>query len=87
MPRSPRWSGTPPWPFAGATRTASPSSSMPVSRPDGDLATTLRWSVRIGLPLKYRMFELMVAPQARKAAALDVEALKRRLESVAGQPT
>ena len=52
--------------------------------PDGDLATTLRWSVRIGLPLKYRMFESMVAPQARKAAALDVEALKRRLESVAG---
>jgi uncharacterized protein YndB with AHSA1/START domain len=51
--------------------------------PDGDLATTLRWSVRIGLPLKYRMFESMVAPQARKAAALDVEALKRRLESVA----
>ena len=52
--------------------------------PDGELATTLRWSVRIGLPLKYRMFESMVAPQARKAAALDVEALKRRLESVAG---
>ena len=55
--------------------------------PDGDLATTLRWSVRIGLPLKYRMFESMVAPQAHKAAALDVEALKRRLESVAGTPT
>lgn len=52
--------------------------------PDGELATTLRWSVRIGLPLKYRMFESMVAPQARRAAALDVEALKRRLESVAG---
>ena len=51
--------------------------------PDGDLATTLRWSVRIGLPLKYRMFESMVAPQARRAATLDVEAFKRRLESVA----
>ncbi len=51
--------------------------------PDGDVATALRWSVRIGLPLKYRMFESMVAPQARRAAALDVEALKRRLESVA----
>ena len=60
---------------------------MPAWRPDGDLATTLRWSVRIGLPLKFRMFESMVAPQARKAAALDVEALKRRLESVAGPPT
>ena len=51
--------------------------------PDGDLATTLRWSVRIELPLKYRMFESMVAPQAKRAATLDVEALKRRLESVA----
>lgn len=51
--------------------------------PDGDLATTLRWSVRIGLPLRYRMFESMVAPQARRAAALDVEALRQRLESVA----
>jgi Polyketide cyclase / dehydrase and lipid transport len=49
-----------------------------------DLATRLRWSVRIGLPLRYRMFESMVAPQARRAAALDLEALKRRLESVAG---
>lgn len=49
-----------------------------------DLATTLRWSLRIGLPLRYRMFESMVEPQARRAAALDLEALKRRLESVAG---
>lgn len=49
--------------------------------PDGDAATTLTWSARIGLPLKYRMFESMVGPQARRAAALDVEALKRRLES------
>lgn len=47
-------------------------------------ATRLRWSVRIGLPLRYRMFESMIAPQARRAAALDLEALKRRLESVAG---
>jgi len=50
--------------------------------PDGDVGTTLSWSARIGLPLKYRMFESMVAPQARRAAALDVEALKRRLEAV-----
>jgi carbon monoxide dehydrogenase subunit G len=53
--------------------------------PDGELATTLRWSVRVGLPLKYRMLESMIAPQARRAAALDVEALKRRLESVAAK--
>ena len=50
--------------------------------PDGDVGTTLSWSARIGLPLKYRMFESMVEPQARRAAALDVEALKRRLEAV-----
>jgi carbon monoxide dehydrogenase subunit G len=48
-----------------------------------DLATRLRWSLRIGLPLRYRMFEKMVGPQAKRAATLDLEALKRRLESVA----
>jgi len=47
------------------------------------LATRLRWSVRLGLPLRFRMFESMVAPQARRAAALDLEAFKRRLESAA----
>jgi hypothetical protein len=49
-----------------------------------DLATRLRWSARVGLPLRYRMFESMVAPQARKAAALDLEALRRRLDAAAG---
>jgi uncharacterized protein YndB with AHSA1/START domain len=52
---------------------------------DADGPTTvLRWSLRVDLPLRYRMFEGMVAPQARKAAALDLESFKRRLESVAG---
>ena len=46
-----------------------------------DLATRLRWTARVGLPLRYRMFESMVAPQARRAAALDLEALRRRLEA------
>jgi len=46
----------------------------------GEMATLLRWSVQVGLPLRYRMFESMVAPQARRAAALDLEAFKRRLE-------
>ena len=50
--------------------------------PDGQ-TTRLRWSLRLKLPLRFRMFESMVAPQARRAAALDLEALKRRLESVA----
>lgn len=50
--------------------------------PDG-ASTVLRWSLRVDLPLRYRMFEGMVAPQARNAAALDLESFKRRLESVA----
>jgi len=54
-----------------------------VIAPD-DVATRLRWSARIKLPLRYRMFESMVAPQARKAAALDLEALRVRLETGLG---
>ena len=48
--------------------------------PDGDGAR-LRWALRIALPLRFRMFESMVAPQVRRAVTLDLEALKRRLES------
>jgi uncharacterized protein YndB with AHSA1/START domain len=52
--------------------------------PDGDSpGTNLRWSIRIGLPLRYRMFESMARPQVERAAALDIEALRRRLESTA----
>lgn len=50
--------------------------------PDG-AGTSLRWSIRIGLPLRYRMFESMARPQVERAAALDIKALKRRLESTA----
>ncbi len=46
----------------------------------GGPTTRLRWSVRVGLPLRYRMFESMVKPQARRAAALDLEALRIRVE-------
>ena len=49
-----------------------------------ELATRLRWSARVGLPLKFRMLESLVAPQARKAAGLDLEAFKRRLEAGQG---
>jgi uncharacterized protein YndB with AHSA1/START domain len=50
-----------------------------------DGATTrLRWSVRLGLPLRYRLFESMAAPEVRRAAEADLQRLKRRLESVAG---
>ena len=48
---------------------------------EGHDGTNLRWSIRIGLPLRYRMFESMARPQVERAAALDIEALKRRLES------
>jgi uncharacterized protein YndB with AHSA1/START domain len=48
-----------------------------------DLGTRLRWRLELRLPLRYRMLEGMVTPQARRAAALDLEAFKRRLESVA----
>lgn len=46
-----------------------------------DGGTRLRWSARIEVPFRYRVFESMVAPQVQRAAALDVEAFKRRLES------
>lgn len=44
-------------------------------------ATALRWMIRIGLPLRYRVFESMARPQVERAAVLDVESLRRRLEA------
>jgi uncharacterized protein YndB with AHSA1/START domain len=44
----------------------------------------LRWSVRLGLPLRYRLFESMAAPEVRRAAEADLKRLKQRLEAVAG---
>lgn len=43
--------------------------------------TQLRWHLRIGLPLRYRLFESMAAPQVERAARLDLEALRLRLEA------
>jgi uncharacterized protein YndB with AHSA1/START domain len=52
-----------------------------IERPAADQATTgLRWMVRIGLPLRYRVFESMARPQVERAAWLDIEALRRMLE-------
>ena len=48
-----------------------------------DAGTDLRWSIRIGLPFRLKFFESLAAPQVQRAAALDLEALRRRLESVA----
>ncbi|MDQ2965669.1 MAG: SRPBCC family protein [Chloroflexota bacterium] len=44
----------------------------------------LRWTLKLGLPLKYRFFESMVAPQVKQAAAADLERLRTGLQSVAG---
>ena len=46
--------------------------------------SVLRWEIRIGVPFRYRIFEGLARPQVERAVALDVEAFKRRLESVAG---
>ena len=51
--------------------------------PEGE-GTHLRWSIRIGLPLRYRVFESMARPQVERAAALDIEALRLDLERVTG---
>ena len=44
----------------------------------------LRWSLRIGLPLRLRLFEGVAAPQAKRAATTDLLGFKRLMESVAG---
>ena len=61
--------------LVAATRTASRIEIAATLTPDGG-ATKLRWTVGSSVPLKYRMFESMVAPQARRAAALDLEAFR-----------
>ncbi|HSL76441.1 MAG TPA: SRPBCC family protein [Candidatus Limnocylindrales bacterium] len=45
------------------------------------VATDLWWSIRIALPLRYRMFESMARPQVERAALLDIEGLRVRLEA------
>lgn len=50
----------------------------------GGPGTALRWSIRIGLPLRLRFFEAIARPQVEQAARLDLEGLRRRLESSAG---
>jgi len=61
---------------------ATPAAADPAAAADDPAAATdLRWSFRIELPFRYRIFEGMAAPQVRHAAALDIEALRLRLES------
>lgn len=51
--------------------------------PDEGSGSRLRWSLTLGLPLRFRMFESMVAPQVRRAVTLDLEAFRRRVEAPA----
>lgn len=51
--------------------------------PEG-VTCRLRWALKLSLPLKWRFFESMVAPQVREAAAADLERLRTGLQSVAG---
>ena len=45
-----------------------------------DEASALRWSIRIGLPFRYRIFESMARPQVDRAARIDIERLRQDLE-------
>lgn len=48
---------------------------------DGVPGTLLGWSIRIGVPFRYRIFESLARPQVERAAALDIEGLRLGLES------
>jgi len=44
-----------------------------------DEGSALRWSIRIGLPFRYRIFESMARPEVERAARLDIERLRQDL--------
>lgn len=46
-----------------------------------DAGSALHWSIRIGLPFRYRVFESMARPQVQRAAMLDILALRIGLEA------
>jgi uncharacterized protein YndB with AHSA1/START domain len=50
--------------------------------PDG-AGTRLRWHLRVGLPLRFRVFESMAKPQVERACRLDLEAFRQRLDATA----
>lgn len=63
---------------SAAAAEASASSPPPA---ESAAVSDLAWSFRIDLPFRYRIFEGMAEPQVRRAAMLDLEALRVRLES------
>jgi uncharacterized protein YndB with AHSA1/START domain len=44
-----------------------------------DEGSALYWSIRIGLPFRYRIFESMARPEVERAARLDIERLRQDL--------
>lgn len=54
---------------------------IPAAMTDAADVTALRWGIRIGLPLRLRFFEGIARPQVEHAARLDLDGLRRRLES------
>jgi uncharacterized protein YndB with AHSA1/START domain len=81
--------------FDAVIRAASPPSRFVVAGRDRDgvsieidaslqaagPGTALRWSIHVGLPFRYRIFESMARPEVERAAGLDIERLRRDLES------
>jgi uncharacterized protein YndB with AHSA1/START domain len=57
------------------------SIAIDASVSPAEVGSTLAWSIRIELPFRYRVFESMAKPQVQRAAALDLEALRRSLEA------
>lgn len=57
------------------------ASLAPTDAADGT-ATALRWTIRIGLPFRYKILEGIARPQVERAVQLDLEALRRLLESI-----
>jgi len=58
-------------------------ASLAPTETSAGTATALRWTIRIGLPFRYRILEGIARPQVERAVGLDLEALRRRLESTA----
>jgi uncharacterized protein YndB with AHSA1/START domain len=56
-------------------------ASLAPTDTDAGTATLVRWTIRIGLPFRYRILEGIARPQVERAVELDLEALRRRLES------
>jgi Polyketide cyclase / dehydrase and lipid transport len=74
----------PPWRLALEGRDGDGVSiGIDASLTAGGAGSALRWSIRIGLPFRFRIFESMARPEIQRAAALDIERLRHDLEAAA----